>query len=325
MTAKKEVELYSSIERMFNEMSFFTMSARKKLPGERFHSPFGVKIDEDTKSKQVDVVAFKWKDDYDIDIKAVECKLGGNWEGVGSALGQATAYQKVFPEVYIASEAEEEKLRHVKSLLDQAGLGYIFVKDNNSSELFLPKVNVRLNKLEFEQQVKYKAALLLAFNELYKGNFNYGSAEKAGYVWVAEKEQPNISADYDIEKQPHYSFNLVLDEKSYVQKVFSKIRAEDFYEQISKLPKDYHIRIYEFKAYKPQRKRELKEDIPISEATIVVIQRFLDQIKGLDYRIQLIIGREVIPRAITKTTILNELKKTQEDLSSIQKVFKSLL
>jgi hypothetical protein len=64
----------------------------------------------------------------EIEAKAVECKYGNTWEAAGEALGQATAYQRLFPEVYVATEALEEDLKHIESLLRELGLGYFSIQ-----------------------------------------------------------------------------------------------------------------------------------------------------------------------------------------------------
>jgi hypothetical protein len=243
-----EKVLYKPIEDMFVKRGYFSISSRKKLPRERVHSPFGVDVHGVT--KKVDVVAFKGIND-ELEAEAVECKLGRTWEAAGEAIGQATAYQRMFPEVYVATEASEDNLKHVESLLRQLGLGYIMVGKDKAEEIFPPSHNIRFNQKEYELQVKGKAiALLAGYEVLGIDNFQFGRADKPYQIWLSSLEACNITCSYN---KGVFWFGSNLEKKEAVERIFSKIKAKELYDLLHGLSSEYRFWLAKFALYRPKK------------------------------------------------------------------------
>jgi hypothetical protein len=75
--------------------------------------------------KRFDIVAMKWKEKDDVEIKAVESKLEPK-----EAILQALIYQLSTPEVYIASNKDIDE--ELEELLKVCGIGYISVSASNN-------------------------------------------------------------------------------------------------------------------------------------------------------------------------------------------------
>jgi len=312
--------LYKPIEDMFAKRGYFSVSSRRKLPSERVHSPFGVNVHGAT--KKIDVVAFRWTDG-EIEAKAVECKYGRTWEAAGEALGQATAYQRLFPEAYVATQAAEEDLKHVESLLRELGLGYISVEDSKTEEVFPPSRNIRFNRKEFELQVKNKAiALLACYHVLGSDNFQFGRADEPGYIWISSLEACNISCSFS--KSEPFWFALNIESKPAVKRIFSTLEVKELYKRLSGLPSDYHIWYAKFASYRP-KKYEQEEERPVSELKLQDITSYVDKIRKWNWKAHIQVGKSVYFDVLLKTTFTSELKKAISELSPLQHMFNELV
>ena len=310
-----EYVLYKPIEDMFAKKGYFSISSRKKLPNERVHSPFGVNVHGAT--KKIDVVAFR-EIDGEIDARAVECKYGRTWEAAGEALGQATAYQRLFPKVYVATQAEEEDLKHVEPLLRQLGLGYISVKDDEPEELFPPSHNIRFNQKEFELQVKCKATTLLTGCEvLGRDNFQFGSASEPYYIWISSLEPCNVSLEV---KNKIIWFGLNLESKSAVRRIFSRVQVGKLYKLLSELPSDYVLWLAKFTSYRPKR-HEQEEIGPVSELKPLDVAAYIDKIKKWNWEAHIMVQKEREFDVLSKTIVEAELQKSITELSPLQRLF----
>ena len=317
-----EKVMYKPVEDMFLKKGYFSISSRKKLPSERVHSPFGVSVHGVT--KKIDVVAFKTVD-REIEAKAVECKYGKTWEAAGEALGQATAYQRLFPEVYVATQAAEEDLKHVESLLRELGLGYIWIKDDEAEEIFPPGHNIRFNQKEFERQVKSKAIVLLACYEvLGSDNFQFGRADVPYYIWVSSLEPCNTSCSILEEEERTFWFDLNIESKKAVNHIFRKLKVKEFHKLLSELSLDYSIWIGKFASYRP-KKYEQEEERPASKLKLDDISYYIDKIRKWNWEVHIQIGKSVYFDVLSKTAFVAELKKAINELSPLQCLFNDLV
>jgi len=315
--------LYKPIEDMFIKKGHFSISARKKFPSERVHSSFGVNVHG--APKKIDVVAFRAADG-DIEAKAVECKPGKTWEAAGEALGQATAYQRLFPEVYVATQANEESLKHVESLLRELGLGYISVKeDGEAEEIFPPSHNIRFNQKEYELQVKGKAIALLACHDvLGSDNFQFGRADKPGQIWVSSLEPCNISCS--IEEGEIFWFVLNIESKHAVQQIFSKVEFEELYKLLSNLPSGYEIRLWKFLSYRPKRYDEEETMTMLtSKLKLHDVTSYIDKIKEWNWEAHVQIGKNYVFDVLLKDTFASKLKEIMSGLSPLQVFLNNLV
>lgn len=320
MICLSEKVLYKPIEDMFVKKGYFSISSREKLPGERVHSTFGVNVHGVT--KKIDVVAFRWIDE-EIEAKAVECKYGKTWEAAGEALGQATAYQRLFPEVYVATQAGEEDLKHVESLLRELGFGYISVENGEAEEIFPPAHNIRFNQKEFELQVKGKAiALIACYNVLGSDNFQFGRADSPGYIWISSLEPCNVSCSLqDIGRI--FWFALNIEKKGAVKRIFSEVEVEELYKLLHELPSDYHVWLGKFASYRP-KKYEHEEEKSVSELKLQDIASYVVKIKRWGWKAHVQVGKNVFFDVLSKTAFTGELKKATSEMSTLQRLFNDL-
>lgn len=316
-----EKVLYKPIEDMFVKKGYFSISSRRKLPSEKVHSPFGVNVHGVT--KKIDAVAFRAIDE-EIEAKAVECKYGGTWEAAGEALGQATAYQRLFSDVYVATQAGEENLKHVESLLRELGLGYISVEDDEAEEIFPPSHNIRFNQKEFELQVKGKAiALLTCYEILGSDNFQFGRADKSGYIWISSLEPCNMSCSVQ-EPGMIFWFALNVEKKDTINRIFSTVEVKELHKLLSKLPSNYSIWLGKFASYRP-KKYEPEEERPTSELKLQDIVSYVDKIRKWNWEAHVQIGKNVFFDVLSKTTFTCELKKAISELSPLQRLLNDLV
>jgi hypothetical protein len=273
-------------------------------------------------TKKIDVVAFKWIDE-EIEAKAVECKYGKTWEAAGEALGQATAYQRLFPEVYVATEAGEEDLKHVESLLRELGLGYISVENGEAEEIFPPAHNIRFNQKEFELQVKSKAVVLLAYHDvLGRDNFQFGRADSPSYIWVSSLEPCNISCSI---QEPGTAFWLALniENKNAVKHIFSIVKVEELYKLLSELPSDYRVWLGKFASYRP-KKYEHEEERLVSELKLQDIVSYIDKIRKWNWEVHFQVGKNMYIDVLSKTAFVSEFKKAISEMFPLQNLFNSV-
>ena len=314
-----EKVLYKPIEDMFVKKGYFSISSRRKLPGERVHSPFGVNVHGVT--KKIDVVAFRGID-AEIEAKAVECKYGKTWEAAGEALGQATAYQRLFPEVYVATQADEKDLKHVESLLRELGLGYISVKNGKAEEIFPPGHNIRFNQKEFEVQVKCKAmALLVGYEILGSNNFQFGSASDPYYVWISSRELCNIFCEISKEL---FCFGLNLESKPAVRRVFKTVQVQELYTLLSGLSSDYYLWLAKFASYRP-KKHEQEEKRFVSELKPSDVVAYINKIKKWNWEAHIAIQKERKFDVLSRNIVTAELQESMAELSALQRLFNDLI
>lgn len=314
-----EYVMYKPVEDMFLRKGYFSISSRKKRPDERVHSPFGVSVHGIT--KKIDAVAFKAMNG-DIEAKAVECKYGKTWEVASEALGQATAYQRLFPEVYVATQADEEDLKHVESLLRELGLGYISVKKGKAEEIFPPSHNIRFNMKEFELQVNYKAiALLAGYETLGSDNFQFGSAGEPYYVWFSSLEPCNTSCEAN---SGIFRLGLNLESKRAVRRVFSNVKIEVLHKILSDLPSEYVLWLARFASYRP-KKHEQEEIMPVSELQLSDVAAYIDKIKKWNWEAHMMVQKEMKFDLPSKTIVAAELQKSIAELSLLQHLFNDLV
>lgn len=226
--------------------------------------------------------------------------------------------------MYVASEATEENLKHVDSLLRHLGLGYITVNENRAEEIFPPGANTRFNQREFQLQVHAKAALLLAAREVFgKENFQFGRADEPSKVWVSSLEACNISSSYNSEEKNNFWFCLNL-EKEAVRRVFNTLNPEDFYNFLSKLPSDYIFWIAKIESYRPKKYVD-EQSTSVPDITLSKIRKCIDTMQSWGWQAHIQVRRKTHLDNIAKEKIVSELNKSIADLSSLQEHMSTVL
>lgn len=315
-----EERLYRPIETLFEKQEYRVVSDRKKVSPEVAHSGFGIKIDDEI--KRIDVAAFKWLDDSNIEAIAVECKLGARASDAGSALYQATAYQVLFPKVYVASEAPRKELKHVESSLDQLGLGYIVVDGEIATEIFPPaRVNVRFAPRKFDRQSRSKIAAFLAFREVFQKDTQFGrDKETPDEVFLISKVFKSCNFLLKTEDQGAL-MGLNLENKEPVKKFLSSVDIMDLHGLITNLGPEYHLVVKKFVGKKIHGRTEKWIDEPVSNITLPGLEDFKSQImkhlSGKDQCVDFQILRHVDLQSVSRGSIVREVENMKEEIEPL--------
>jgi hypothetical protein len=151
---------------------------------------FGIEIDGE--NKRVDVLVFSWDSEGYLCTKAVEAKLASSpSRSIEEALGQATDYQALFDEVYVATQ-EGNIGNHHLSLLSDLGLGWFSVTPNGDvKERLIPDHKRRFDSGEYIRQVAPRLTVALAFLTLFDQEkpIRFGMTG-AGGIYVAKEYTP---------------------------------------------------------------------------------------------------------------------------------------
>jgi len=323
MIFMSERALYKPVEDMFANKGYLSISSRKKFAHERVHGAFGVDVHGSI--KEIDVVAFKWADG-EIEAKAVECKAGKTWEDVGAALGQATAYQRLISDVYVATQTAEKDLRHTESILRELGLGYISVENGKAEEIFHPSHNIRFNQKEFELQVKRKAMALLGFQEILgRGNFQFGQVDQPRDIWVSSLEPCNMMCSPRPKEERTFWFALDIESKPAVRSIFSTVEPKRIHKLLSELPLGYELCLWKLRRYYPKKEYEKDEvEKEVSKLGVDDISIYVDMIKKWDWKAHLQIGKEVTFNILSKTLFVSEFKKAVRELANLKSYLNGL-
>jgi len=143
---------------------------------------------------KMDLAAFKWLSDYDMDCLAIECKGDLKPQGAYQILiDQVSRYQKHFPKVFLAISrpGKSENLDAIKSLCTIQGAG-LFCADSDQAtiEKEPPEINPKFDE-EIHLRTRARAAMLLAFVEVFGKDINLKAR------WCSTKGSLQFNASVD--------------------------------------------------------------------------------------------------------------------------------
>ena len=280
-----ERTLYEPVMHLFNAPHRFVTSDRKGL------SAFGVELDGI--KRKVDIAAFEWSGDYDVNTVAVECKIGGDWVGPSKAIDQATAYQVLFQKTYIASTTMEADLGHLKPILKKIGVGYIHVDEKCARMVFPANRAPWFNQQSSKLQVRRKAMLALAFQEIYgKERIRVGRADRHGEIWVSNNKEkscnllihlyPRNRDAKILEDELHIGFNI--EKKRIVERAFRVVDLEDLYKSLSELPSNYFLLLWDASR---RGHDKLCCKYQANQVSLTELQTLTGKIRRMDYKVNL--------------------------------------
>jgi len=147
---------------------------------------------------RVDIAAFKWKSNYEIDSIGVECKATTNPKAIMKTLReQISNYQKYFPKVYLAiPDGGVNKV--IKTLCKSSDVGYIAVMSTKEAKVKLdpPNLNPVFDDSSYCSEVFAKAVMFLSFTSIFGSDVLYSS----GRAWISTKGKVGFNlvqeADY---------------------------------------------------------------------------------------------------------------------------------
>lgn len=200
--------------------------------------------------KQVDLTAFKWKNNKEVQAVAIECKCKETArESFLSALGQAVEYQLFFPEVFITTQ-DGEIFSDQESVLKKLGLGYIMINDKGILQRGFepsPSENSSFDESSFIYQVRNRAIILLVFNELfpeaYKKNYFGGTKQRDLWIYNKPKGKVQFRAWAGIGSASYFGINI--EAVRLIRNIVPNIDVDRLLEIFSRLPLEYNVELYE--------------------------------------------------------------------------------
>jgi len=323
-----EDQLYSPVEKFFKNRGYFTVSALSKKSGEVARSTFGVNVNGEM--KKVDVAAFKWLDNHNIEAIAVECKLGKTCRHAGSALYQATAYQVLFPKVYVASQADLSELKHVESSLKQLGLGYILVKEE-ATMIFPSAENARFSQIEFNRQLRNRIAVLLAFNAVFGEEMEFGNAGNPEEIWVSNKRIQTCNMLMHL-KENRAWMGLNIEKKEAVKRSLASLNTGDFHNLVSELDPEYSLVVRKFIGKQRLGKTEIWKKLSASKSTLTQLESIRSSIleclrnkdAGVDFQIIKDVETEALQN-MTRESVIKEVQKMKQEIEPLYDLLKAPL
>jgi hypothetical protein len=200
--------------------------------------------------KQVDLAAFKWKNDREVQAVAFECKCKGTArESFLAALGQAVEYQLFFPEVFIVTQYGNF-FQDQESVLKKLGLGYIMINDKGEGEVgAAPSIekNSLFNEGLFNDQVRNRAILLLVFSELFPEAYKKGhfGGTKQGELWIHNKAKGKVQFRAWTRIGSNSYFGINIEAVRLIRNIIKNMDVDRLLEIFSKLPLGYTLDLAE--------------------------------------------------------------------------------
>lgn len=215
----KEKEVTNAVKTYFEEKGYFS-------PKREFN--IGVRPD---------VVAFRWKNEYEIEAFAVECKSTRKLRSlIETGLTQAREYQLAFPYVYLASPKLEEKpLEILKNTLSVLRMGLLSVDENSIvEEEMKASISPRLSYGEFLFKVRQRAVAILVYKEVVGDSFDI-NVQDSEEIHCYIKEAANFLLS-NTGPRDNYYFGICIEKQENVKQTLGKIEAKHFHKLLTDLP-----------------------------------------------------------------------------------------
>jgi len=206
---------------------------------------------------KADIAAFKWKNDYEIEAVAVECKGKKSIVSyIEAAQKQARLYQVAFPRVYLAIPTiKDEQKEMLKTAIDRFRVGVITVDANKKIDK-LPDVNfsLKLKEEDYLLKVRQRAVALSCFKESTKADLDKIKIKYNPYgiaCWTVEQANYLITNE-DIQTDKNYHFGVNVENTENIKKSIGQSSSEKFYKIIKNLPENYVLRVDYNHTYRPR-------------------------------------------------------------------------
>ncbi len=220
--------------------------------------------------KKFDILVMKWKEQDNVEIKAVESKLEPE-----EAIPQALIYQLCTPEVYIASNTLIDDIdEDLKKLLKVCGIGYISVSDKEVCIKPKPKRRRGRSQLVpmYRDELLSRARAILGFYDFMEKGFGMEREdilEKIDYgvrtKWISDKKaNSGIQWSLICDEDP-VEFGINLECADVFRKCFSEKTEDEIKDLLNnirkRLPPNFLIKFMRRceKGKKPGRGGEYKK------------------------------------------------------------------
>jgi len=242
---------------------------------EHFHGEgYFVRRQFEISKGKVDVAAFKWDNDYEIDSVAVECKGEKTVMEIYDILrGQIADYQKCFPRVFIATpNPRKDDVQIVKGLCNINKAGYITVNDEGEVDIKLKaEENPKLDHKLYESEVRAQAATFLTFTDIFSELFVEGEEKYTTKGrWISTKGDVQLCASAGGEEGEDIFYEINIENLRTVEN-FSQMKPKEFLSVLKKCPQDSFLALY--------RERYIQRGVRIR---IPLIQKYLKDVSYND-------------------------------------------
>ena len=294
--------------------------------------------------KRVDLAAFKWKNNKEIQTIAIECKCEGSArESFFAALGQSVQYQLFFPRVFIVTQ-DGEFFPDQESILERLGLGYMMINEKGELKgIVEPSMdkNCLLDKGFFVSQVRNRAVVLLVFNEMFPEAYNkrFFGGTRQGELWIHNKPKGKVQyrAWTKIGRASYFGINI--EAVSLIRNIVKNIDVDQLYQIVSKLPAEYLVELYERATRRGRHEYPILNrqngSIPIRRSIFgeegfpacnltreQIYKEIIERSKKLGYYTHLLIDKKLwdINKNFTRDQYLSEMTKAKKTLDEVYNV-----
>jgi hypothetical protein len=262
-----------------------------------------------------DVSAFKWKNEYEIECIAVECKgITQPKSLIETSFTQAREYQLFFPYVYIAApklaKNNEETLKNSLRLL---GMGLISSDRKQASLELRHGSSPRLNNSRFLYCVRQRAAAILTFKDLFKEpHFTLTHDE----VDCFDLDAPNYLL-WNANIAGNYEFGLCIEKIENVGRALGNVSVKDFYDSLVSLPAAFYVALMYIETYKPREVSWSVLNESVEHLSHDDAQWILDYSRSKKWKTRLLV--------MSKVWCKNEVLGRKECTERVQKIKSELL
>ncbi len=290
----QEKDLYGPISKELkgNSNTCYTMTIEQ----------YPLSITEEKRSRRVDIIAAKWPKESNLEVTAVECKLGQGWRKMEDAIGQAITYQTFVPYVYIATETPKERLGHMENVLRELGLGYIHVKmyskeRGKASIVLRPKKSAIIKNSRMMNQVLHPLGHLLIWREYWgEDAVVHGAGEEQSRFWIGAHERRNCNYLTQFHPDGKIVQGINFESQTYLREFFTRANMDEFLKVLRNLPQDATMSQYHFEPLRDDKtktrisKPKFDKKTPLSKVDESAVRSLFDYAKEHNYAIWLLIA-----------------------------------
>jgi len=280
-----------------------------------------------------DVVAFKWKNNYEVDAFAVECKKTTNVSSlIETGLTQAREYQTVFPCVYLATiELSEDKRNTLISALKNMRMGLLCMSPKDEEIMPYPDpkevcyLSPKLNSSEFQYKLRQRAVAILTYDEVYNHRPFDLNVQEPEAVHCYDKDEPANWWLTNFTLKGDYIFGICIEKQANVEKTLDKIKPNDLSESLSILSEEYEIELDYVDTYKPREVSWTVLQKPVKNLSPRDVKWVLDCCRKRKWKTRFMLYRKVWSKGevLSRNEHLGAVKKVMDDLTPLREVLLS--
>lgn len=278
-----------------------------------------------------DVVAFRWKDAYEVEAIAVECKATRHSRPlIEAALTQAREYQLTFPYVYVAAPVvDPDHLGNLKTLLPALRIGLLQVDLGENatgrvSREITPAVSPRLVWDSYLFKVRQRAAAILAYREATGLEDFRIDVRDPEIVWCFTTEAANLLLGNGDYSEKDYCFGISLEQQSNVETALARTDPIRLYQLIHALPQGYLVNLAYVDVRRP---REVSWPLLVKDANKLTendVKGIVESCERRRWKMRLKLHRRVWRRdeVLDKNDHVRRLKEAESELVALRQALR---